>query len=143
MDASRMDSQTFTPGNANLRSNSPAVPWTVVFEDEGVAGYLYACDRSFPTEEQSILDAMLIYNVRSLEEPSRERLAAIQWSRDGLQAVFYIDGTPQAFVDFAARQSFCRSNFPNFMEQKTDTWRKSSHAWDEAKVTGFEAALYH
>jgi hypothetical protein len=148
-----MDSHTFTPGRANLRSNSPVVPWTVVFEDEGVAGYLYACDRSFPTrsstissssiDEQSILDAMLLYNVRSLEEPRRQRLATVQWSRDGLQALFYIDGTPQGFIDFAARQSFCRSNFPNFVEQKGDAWRKSSHAWDEAKITSFEAALYH
>jgi hypothetical protein len=138
-----MDSQTFTPGKSNLRSNSLVAPWTVVFEDEGSAGYLYARDRSFTNDDQGILDAMLIYNVRSLEEPGRERLAAIQWSRDGLQAVFYIDGTPQAFVDFAARQSFCRSNFPNFIEQKGDTWRKSSHAWDEAKVTSFEAALYN
>jgi hypothetical protein len=115
----------------------------IVFEDEGAAGYLYACDRSWPTEEQSILDAMLIYNVRSLEDPSRERLAAVQWSRDGMQAVFYIDGTPQAFIDFAARQSFCRSNFPNFTEQIGDTWRKSSHAWDETKIRSFEASLYH
>lgn len=138
-----MDSQTFTPGHANLRSDSLAVPWTVVFEDEGAAGYLYACNRSFANEDQSILDSMLIYNVRSLEDPSRERLAAIQWSRDGLQAIFYIDGTPQAFIDFAARQSFCRSNFPNFVEQQGDTWRKTSHVWDEAKVTSFEAALYH
>jgi len=143
-----MDSQTFTPGSAHLRSISPTVPSSVVFEDEGAAGYLYACDRSFPTrssalEEQNILDAMLIYNVRSLEEPARERLAAIQWSRDGLQAVFYIDGTPQAFIDFAALQSFCRSNFPNFIEQQGDTWRKTSHAWDEAKIRSFEAALYN
>lgn len=138
-----MDSLTFTPGRATLKSNSSVVPWSVVFEDEGAAGYLYACDRSWPMEEQSILDAMLIYNVRSLEEPGRERLAAIQWSRDGMQAVFYIDGTPQAFVDFAARQSFCRSNFPNFMEQSGDAWRKASHAWDEAKIKSFEASLYH
>jgi hypothetical protein len=138
-----MDSQTFTPGHADLRSNSPVAPWSVAFEDEGLAGYLYACDGSFTIEEQSILDSMLIYSLRSLEDPGRERLAAIQWSRDGLQAVFYIDGTPQAFVDFAARESFCRSNFPNFMEQRGDTWRKSSHAWDEAKVRTFESALYH
>jgi hypothetical protein len=143
-----MDSLTFTPGRAYLKSNSaPAntvtAPWSVVFEDEGAAGYLYACDRSFPTEEDGILDAMLIYNVRSLEDPARERLATVQWSRDGMQAVFYIDGTPQGFLDFAARQSFCRSNFPNFMEQKADTWRKTTHQWDEAKIKSFEAALYH
>ena len=138
-----MDSLTFTPGKAHLKSNSRVVPWTVVFEDEGAAGYLYAFDRSEPTEERAILDAMLIYNVRSLEEPTRERLAAVQWSRDGMQAVFYIDGTPQAFIDFAARQSFCRSNFPNFMEQTGDAWRKASHAWDEEKIKSFEGSLYH
>jgi len=138
-----MDSLTFTPGRAHLKSNSAVVPWSVIFEDEGAAGYLYACDRSFPTEEQSILDAMLIYNVSSLDEPQRQRLATVQWSRDGLQAAFYIDGTPQGLIDFAARESFCRSNFPNFMEQKGDTWRKSSHQWDEAKIRSFEAALYH
>lgn len=131
------------PGDAYLASDSTVNPWSVVFEDEGSAGYLYAYNRSFSTEEQSILDAMLIYNVGSLEQPERERLAAVQWSRDGLQAVFYIDGTPQAFIDFATRQSFCRSNFPNFMEQKGDTWRKTSHQWDEAKIKSFEAALYH
>jgi hypothetical protein len=138
-----MDSLTFTPGRAYLKSDSAVLPWSVVFEDEGAAGYLYARDRSFPTEEQSILDAMLIYNVRSLDEPQRQRLATVQWSRDGLQAVFYIDGMPQGFIDFAARQSFCRSNFPNFMEQQGDTWRKSSHQWDEAAIQSFEAALYH
>jgi hypothetical protein len=137
-----MDSLTFTPGNAYLKSDSVIIPWSVVFEDEGSAGYLYACDRSFPTEEQSILDAMLLYNVSSLEEPERKRLATVQWSRDGLQAVFYIDGTPQGFVDFAVRQSFCRSNFPNFMEQKGDNWRKTSHQWDEARIKSFEATLY-
>jgi hypothetical protein len=138
-----MDSLTFTPGRAHLKSNSSVVPWTVVFEDEGAAGYLYACDRSEPTEERRILDAMLIYNVRSLDDSNRERLAAVQWSRDGMQAVFYIDGTPQAFIDFTIRESFCRSNFPNFMEQTGDTWRKNSHAWDEAKIKSFEASLYH
>lgn len=138
-----MDSLNFAPGQALLASNSPVVPWRIVFEDEGAAGYLYACDRSWPNQEQQIMDAMLIYNVRSLQDPERQRLAAVQWSRDGLQAVFYIDGTPQAFIDFAARHSFCRSNFPNFVEQSGDPWRKHSHAWDDAAIKRFESALYH
>lgn len=141
-----MDSLTFTPGRAFLSSHSQAVPWTAVFEDEGAAGYLYACDRPWSaheqTQEESILDAMLIYNVASLEDPGRERLASVQWSRDGLQAVLYLDGAAQAFLDFAARESFCRSNFPNFMEQPSDLWRRSSHAWDEDAIKRFEAALY-
>ena len=138
-----MDSLTFTPGRAALKSHSAVVPWSVVFEDEGHAGYLYACDRSWPTEEQSILDAMLIYNVRSLVDAKRERIAAVQWSHNGMQAAFYLDGHPQAFIDFAARESFCRTNFPNFTEQSDDKWRKTSHAWDENKIRNFEASLLH
>ena len=61
-----MQSLTFTPGRAFLSSDSPVVPWTVVFEDEGIAGYFYACDRSQQNHDHSILDAMLIYNVAAL-----------------------------------------------------------------------------
>src|ERR1700744_6342432 len=119
-----MDSLSFTPGRAFLSADSTAVPWSVVFEDEGIAGNFYACDRSWRTQEESILDAVLIYNVSSLPEPERERLAAIQWSRDGLRAVLYLDGTAQAMFDFAAREGYARSNFPNFMGQQGDPWRK-------------------
>jgi hypothetical protein len=137
-----MESLSFTPGRAFLSSDSPTVPWSAVFEDEGTAGYFYACDRSWRTQEESILDAVLIYNVGSFPEPTRERLAAIQWSRDGLRAVLYLDGAPQAMFDFAAREGYARSNFPNFMEQPADPWRKTSHAWDESKLHAFEAELY-
>ena len=136
-----MQSLSFRPGRAFLSSNSPAVPWTVVFEDEGVAGYFYACDRSQQTQEQSILDAMLIYNVGSLKNPEAERLAAVEWSRDGLQAVLYLDGTAQALFDFAQRCGYCRMNFPNFMEQG-GSWQKASHAWSDAALQRFEAELY-
>lgn len=137
-----MDSLTFTPGRAFLSSNSTAVPWTAVFEDEGPAGYFYACDRSRETQEESILDAMLIYNTSALQDPARERIASVQWSRDGQQAVLYLDGSAQALVDFAAKQSFCRSNFPNFLDEDGGGWRKSDHAWDDAALQRFEAGIY-
>ncbi len=137
-----MQSIAFTPGRALLLSDSPATPWTVLFEDEGVAGYLYACDRSREREEERILDAMLIYNVASLEDAARERLGAVEWSRDGQQAVLYIDGTAQALFDFETRTGSCRSNFPNFVEGRGDAWHKASHAWNEAELERFEAALY-
>ena len=142
-----MDSLHFTPGRAFLSSNSTAVPWTVVFEDEGVAGYFYACDRSRETQEESILDAMLIYNVSSLEQAAgadtpRERLAAVEWSRDGRQAVLYLDGTAQALFDFAAHRGHCRLDFPNFLEERGDTWQKSTHAWSDEALQRFETALY-
>ena len=137
-----MDSLTFTPGRAFLSSNSPAVPWPAVFEDEGPAGYFYACDRSQQTQEHSIMDAMLIYTGSALEDATRERIASIQWSRDGQQCVLYLDGSAQAFIDFAAHSSFCRTNFPNYLQEQGDTWRKSSHAWDDAALQRFEAAIY-
>ena len=144
-----MQSLSFTPGRAFLSSDSPTVPWTVVFEDEGLAGYFYACDRSQTTQEQSILDAMLIYNVGALaasdaelERPVSERIATVEWSRDGMQAVLYLDGTAQALFDFQARCGYCRMDFPNFLANRADTWRKSNHAWSEAALEQFEAALY-
>jgi hypothetical protein len=138
-----MDSLTFVPGRAFLSSDSPTVPWTVVFEDEGAAGYFYACDRSHTDLEDSILDAMLIYHGRPvLNGQAPERLAAVQWSRDGLKAVLYLDGVPQALADFGARRGYCRMNFPNFAADGSDAWNRSEHSWSEAAVEQFEAALY-
>ncbi|WP_263382662.1 DUF2251 domain-containing protein [Granulicella arctica] len=143
-----MESLTFVPGRAFLSSNSSAVPWTVVFEDEGVAGYFYACDRSQETQENSIMDAMLIYNVAALaksdaelERPEPERIASVAWSRNGQQAVLYLDGTAQALFDFQGRCGYCRMDFPNFMEEG-ETWRKATHAWSDGALARFESELY-
>ena len=137
-----MDSLVFRPGRAFLASNSPAVPWTVVFEDEGVAGYFYACDRSRETQEESILDGMLVYNVGALKEVERERLAAVEWSKDGMQAVLYLDGMAQALYDFAGRSGFCRMNFPNYLGEQGDAWNKTTHVWSDAALARFERELY-
>lgn len=144
-----MQSLSFIPGQAFLSSNSTTVPWTVVFEDEGLAGYFYACDRSQQSHDQSILDAMLIYNVTALansdlefDRPEPQRIASVEWSRDGLQAALYLDGTAQALYDFQARCGYCRMNFPNFMEEQGNTWRKSSHAWSDEVLRRFESDLY-
>jgi hypothetical protein len=144
-----MESLSFTPGRAFLSVNSPIVPWTVVFEDEGIAAYFYACDRSQEKHEYSILDAMLIYNVAALAKsdaelnrPEPQRIATVEWSRNGLQAVLYLDGTAQALYDFEARAGYCRMDFPNFLEEQGDTWRKSTHAWSDAALQRFESALY-
>lgn len=141
-----MQSLTFTPGRAFLASESNAVPWTAVFEDEGVSGYFYACDRSHEKLEDSILDAMLIYNVAAVEKgadgKAAERIVSIDWSRDGQKAVLYLDGVAQGLFDFAAPCGYCRSNFPNFLADQGDVWNRSSHAWSDAAFEQFEAALY-
>jgi hypothetical protein len=144
-----MQSLTFSPGRAFLSSDSPAVPWTVVFEGEGVAGYFYACDRSQQKHEESIMDAMLIYNVEALaksdaelKRPTAERIATVEWSRDGLKAVLYLDGAAQGLYDFGSRRGYCRMDFPNFLGGEGDTWRRDSHAWSEMALQQFESALY-
>src|ERR1700722_11375059 len=144
-----MQSLSFNPGRAFLSVNSPIVPWTVVFEDEGVAGYFYACDRSPEISEHRILAAMLLANVATLaksdeelQRPEPQRIASIEWSRYGLQAALYLDGTAQALYDFEARCGYCRMDFPNFMSEQGDTWRKSSHAWSDAALQRFESSLY-
>jgi hypothetical protein len=144
-----MQSLSFIPGRAFLSSDSTTVPWTVVFEDEGLAAYFYACDRSQEKHEHSILDAMLIYNVNALaksdtelQRPEPQRIASIEWSRDGLQAVLYLDGAAQALFDFQARCGYCRMDFPNFLDEQGSTWRKSTHAWSDAALQRFESSLY-
>ena len=136
-----MESLSFRPGRAFLSSNSPAVPWTVVFEDEGIAGYFYACDRSQQTQEHSIMDAMLVYNVGSLKDPETERIASVQWSKDGQQAALYLDGTAQALFDFAQRCGYSRMDFPNYLADEGG-WRKTSHAWSEAALQRLETEIY-
>ena len=115
-----------------------------MFEDEGAAGYFYACDRSREHQDEAILDAMLIYNVGALQEPERERLAAVEWSRDGMEAVLYLDGSAQALFDFRARRGFCRMNFPNFLADGGGGtgWDQSTHAWSDAAFDRFTSALY-
>jgi hypothetical protein len=140
-----MDTLNFVPGQALLTSDSPLAPWAVVFEDEGSAGYLYALDHSKPTDDTVILDAMLIYNRASLVASAGEharREAAVEWSPSGLQAVFYLDGRPQALADFQTRQGYCRMDFPNFLRGQGETWRRESHAWSDEALARFEAAKF-
>jgi hypothetical protein len=33
-------------------------------------------------------------------------------------------------------------NFPNFLEEQGDTWKKSSHAWSDEVLQRFESSLY-
>ncbi len=144
-----MDSMLFRVGAARLTSYSPAreLPWRVVFEDEGAAGYCYACDGRLATIEEdfdvTVLDSMLIYNTAAMQsqpDGSRERLVTVEWSRDGQRAALRIDGTPQALIDFERRESSCRSNFPNFMDDGSHLWRTTTHAWDDSAMARFEEA---
>ncbi len=145
-----MDALEFRVGQARLTSYSPAreLSWRVVFEDEGAAGYCYACDGERATVDEdfdvTVLDAMLVYNVdaiRQQDNGERLRLATIEWSSDGQHAALRLDGVPQVLIDFEKRESFCRSNFPNFMDDGRNGWRSNDHHWDEEAMLRFESAL--
>lgn len=138
-------------GTGRLVSYTPArdLSWRVVFEDEGVAGYCYACDGTRATLEDdfdvTVLDAMLVYNVDAMqreEDGTRERLLTIEWSRDGQRSALRMDGVPQVLIDFERRESRCRSNFPNFMDDGRNGWRSADHRWDEAAMEQFEAEIF-
>jgi hypothetical protein len=129
----------FQPGAASLLSDSPDLRWAVVFEDQGTAGYFYARDKRLGEDDDAIVDGMLIYNVT--QAPQREMLASVQWSRNGQQAVLYIDGSAQALFDFAAGRGYCRSGFPNFLENGSSGWNQTSHEWSDAVFDAFETEL--
>jgi hypothetical protein len=135
-----MLSTHFFPGAASLLSDSPDHRWAVAFEDEGTAGYFYARDNRLGIDDEAIVDGMLIYNVSSA--PQRQMLASVQWSRDGQQAALYIDGTAQALYDFGAGRGYCRSGFPNFLDENTGGWNRSNHEWSDAVFNAFETAIF-
>jgi hypothetical protein len=145
-----MDSLNFRVGASRLVSYSPVrdMPWRVVFEDEGVAGYCYACDGRLATVEDdfdvTVLDSMLVYNVAAMrreEDGGRERLLTVEWSADGRRSALRLDGVPQVLIDFERRESFCRSNFPNFMDNGDGRWRSSTHVWDDSAMAQFEEGM--
>ena len=147
-----MDALDFRVGQARLISYcpAPALAWRVVFEDEGAAGYCYACDGERATVDEdfdvTVLDAMLVYNVEAMQQQDngdRLRLATVEWSSDGERAALRLDGVPQVLIEFERRESCCRSNFPNFMDDGRNGWRSNDHRWDEDAMLRFETAALH
>ena len=156
-----MDSCAIRIGDGRLVSYSPVreLPWRVVFEDEGAAGYWYACDGRRATVHEdfdvTVMDAMLVYNVDAIRNASGlnvdalpdpvpvdkepTRLLTVEWSRDGQRAALRLDGVPQVLIDFQARESYCRSNFPNFVDDGRNQWRSTDHSWNEQAMRQFEA----
>jgi hypothetical protein len=130
----------FQPGAASLLSDSTDPRWAVLFEDEGSAGYFYACDKRLGDSDDAIVDGMLIYNVNTVAIKA-EMLASIQWSRDGQRAVLYIDGSAQALFDFSAGRGHCRTGFPNFLEDGSSGGKRTTLEWSDAALNAFETEL--
>jgi len=122
--------QSFLPGAETwYASDSPSSTFNAVFEDDGDTGYFYAYDRAL--SEAPILDAVHIYNVKSVLDRERPSVVEITWSADGLKAALLINGYPHAVIDFSQRCSFCRTEFP----PASSPWRRGG--WSDALMELF------
>ena len=96
--------QRFYPGtDVWLASDSSSSAYSGVFEDDGETAYFYAYDRANP--EEPILDAVHIYDARSVSDRKRESEAEIFWSSDGLKAGLLIHNMLHAIIDFQSRKT--------------------------------------
>lgn len=117
-----------------IESKSPRTEYAVVFEDDGETGYFYGLDTT--KEEHPILDALHIYNVDNVVDKEQPSLVQIEWSSDGLKAALRINNYPHAVVDFAAKRSYCRTNFPTISSPESD-WSRYSKKWTVAAMALF------
>jgi hypothetical protein len=113
-------------------SRSTVTSYGVFFEDDADTGYFYGLDTSL-NEGSQILDALHIYNVRSVIDRGKPSVVQIVWSEDGLKAALYINDYPHAVFDFAARRGYCRTNFP----RPNERWTSFEKEWSDAALDSF------
>lgn len=116
----RTETQTFRVGDTFLWSQPSGSRYAVVFEDDGETGYLYGLE--LRDDEQSILDALLLYTVDELSA-DQVAVATVVWSDDGERVALWLNGRQEAAFDFVRGRAVCRSNFP----PPSGT---GSHEWD-------------
>jgi hypothetical protein len=117
--------EKITVGNETfIEGVSPVSHFSVVFEDNGETGYLYACDLS--RSGDYIVDAMHIYNVENVSDKHLPSEVVIAWSADGSKAGLWINEYAHAVFDFTAKRGYCRTGFP----PPGDGWG-DTHEWDE------------
>jgi hypothetical protein len=101
----------------------------VVFEDDGEAGYFYACQ----TVNGPIFDALHIYDVEAVVDRNRPSEYKVGWSPSGRQAVLLINGHPHAVFDFDRQKGWCRTGFP----PTNQAWSLDGHDWDDLCLSSF------
>lgn len=98
-------------GDIHLRSTSPTFPYEVILIDDGEVAYFYA-SADDGSEDDSILDALQIYNTQELTDQDRPHMFEIMWSIDGLKVALLINKYIHAVFDFETFRGYCRTNFP-------------------------------
>jgi hypothetical protein len=125
--------QTITVGQRTVvEGPSPSTTFGVVFEDDGMTGYLYGLDFSRPGNP--IVDALHIYNVEEVADRAKPSLVQLVWSQDGLKAALLINRFPHAVFDFEGRRGYCRTGFP----PPDRKWTRHDHAWDDRAADLFK-----
>ena len=82
---------------------------SVIFEDDGTTGYLYAVR---PGAEVEILDALHVYNVSDVADRHIPVKVQFVWDENWTAALLLINGYGHALYDFQRAAGFCRNAFP-------------------------------
>jgi len=125
--------ETFLVGSPNLiSSDSINSTYAVVFEDDGETGYFYALDRSLG--DKSVLDALHVYDVKSVIDLAKESRFIITWSPDGMKVLLSINENPHAAFNFQERRGYCRNNYPSPNPEFTN----HEHEWSDEVLKYFK-----
>jgi hypothetical protein len=128
-----MDEQTFLVGSdVFIAKDAPSGQHGAFFEDDGETGYFYAVDLT--ESDNVILDAVHIYNVKNVVDRNRPSTFSIVWSEDESKCALLINNYPHATFDFAAKQGYCRTNFPNFPNKAQSGWSNANHSWSDSAI---------
>jgi hypothetical protein len=122
----------FIGTQTTIDAPSPMAAFSVVFEDDGETGYLYALDPG--RGENMICDALHIYNVHNVTDSDRPSLLQVAWSADGMKAVLLINQYAHGVFDFTARRGYCRTGFP----PPDQGWTQHGHDWDDSVMDLFQ-----
>ena len=116
---------------AAFEARSPDNRYSVVFEDDGDTGYLYALDYT-DKEGNPIQEAMSIYDVKNVTDRDKPSEVVFVWTADSQQAALFINSYPHAVFDFAKKRGYCRRDFP-----KPGKWG-TSFKWDDSAIEAFK-----
>jgi hypothetical protein len=130
--ASAVSKETIHVGNETVvQSESSIGRYQAVFEDDRQTGYFYALDTSRP--DNPIVDALHIYNVKSVVDRDKPSQLHIVWSADGLKVALFLNSYPHAVYNFEEGRGCCRTGFPPPADAN------GSHAWQESEMDHFFA----
>ena len=105
---------------------------SVIFEDDGNTGYLYALARPL-NAKMSILDAVHIYNVDTVVDKHIPSELKIYWNKDLNKACLIINEYCHAIMDFKNKKGLCRTGFP----KPSQTWPSGQRLLTESEINDF------